>query len=86
MLNYNDRVGKSFESLSIGVYECHTKTLPRREQIWQDQWHVLGTYGTWSLLGLHTCAFLVSQFFHYRREARKLKHLETLVKGNVAWA
>jgi len=54
------------------------------EQIWQDQWRILSTFGTWSLIVLNSLIFLSSQFFHYRREASKMKHLETLIKENVA--
>lgn len=53
------------------------------EQIWQDQWRVLGTYGTWSLIVLNSFIFLASQAFHYRRENQKMKHMEDLVKSTL---
>ena len=43
------------------------------EQMWQDRWRVLGTYGTWTLIGLNSVIFLGGQFFHYRRETSRLK-------------
>jgi hypothetical protein len=49
------------------------------EQIWQDQWRVLGTFGTWSLIVLNSIVFLASQFFHNRRETQKIKAIETLI-------
>jgi hypothetical protein len=36
------------------------------------------------LIVLNSVIFLSSQFFHYRREAAKMKHLEKLIKENVA--
>ena len=54
------------------------------EQIWQDQWRILSTFGTWSLIVLNSILFLSSQFFTRRREASKMKHLEKLIKENMA--
>ncbi|KAL3910886.1 MAG: hypothetical protein SGARI_001912 [Bacillariaceae sp.] len=39
------------------------------EQIWQDQWRVLGTYGTWSLIVLNT-------------ENARMKAIEELIRDN----
>ena len=49
------------------------------EQMWQDKWRVLGTYGTWSLIVLNSIVFLGGQFFHQRREVRRLKAIEELI-------
>ena len=54
------------------------------EQIWQDRWRVLGTYGTWTLIGLNSVIFLGGQFFHYRREATRLKRSEDLIRDSNA--
>ena len=50
------------------------------EQIWQDKWRVLGTYGTWGLIGLNTVIFIGGQIFHFRREAGRLKRIEDLIR------
>ena len=54
------------------------------EQMWQDKWRVLGTYGTWALIGLNTLVFLGGQFFHQRREVMRLKAIEELIQEKVA--
>lgn len=50
------------------------------EQIWQDQWRVLGTYGTWSLIVLNSCVFLGSQYFQRRRERERTETIAQLIK------
>ncbi|KAG7355193.1 She9 / Mdm33 family protein [Nitzschia inconspicua] len=52
------------------------------EQIWQDQWRVLGTYGTWSLIVLNSCVFLGSQYFLRVRENARMKAIEELIREN----
>ncbi|KAL3917325.1 MAG: hypothetical protein SGARI_007743, partial [Bacillariaceae sp.] len=52
------------------------------EQIWQDQWRVLGTYGTWSLIVLNSCVFLGSQYFLRLRENARMKAIEELIREN----
>ena len=52
------------------------------EQIWQDRWRVLGTYGTWTLIGLNSIIFLGGQVFHYQREATRLKRIEDLIRDS----
>jgi hypothetical protein len=54
------------------------------EQIWQDQWRVLGTYGTWSLIVLNSCVFLASQYFLRLRENARMKAIEELIRDNTA--
>uniref|UniRef100_A0A7S1GQ64 Sensitive to high expression protein 9, mitochondrial n=1 Tax=Cyclophora tenuis TaxID=216820 RepID=A0A7S1GQ64_CYCTE len=54
------------------------------EQIWQDKWRVLGTYGTWSLIGLNSIVFLGSQIFHQRREVLRLKAIEALIHDKMS--
>ena len=53
------------------------------EQIWQDYWRIISTYGTWSLIVLNTVVFLASQFFHRRREAMRIKAIETLINEKI---
>jgi hypothetical protein len=53
------------------------------EQMWQDKWRMLGTFGTWSLIGLNSIVFLGSQFFHQRREVNRLKAIEDLILDNL---
>ncbi|KAI2488778.1 She9 / Mdm33 family [Fragilaria crotonensis] len=53
------------------------------EQMWQDKWRMLGTFGTWTLIGLNSLVFLGSQFFHQRREVNRLKAIEELIKENL---
>lgn len=52
------------------------------EQIWQDQWRVLGTYGTWGLIVLNSCVFLGSQVFQRRREKDRMESIERLIREN----
>ena len=53
------------------------------EQMWQEKWRMLGTFGTWTLIGLNSFVFLGSQFFHQRREVNRLKAIEELIKDNL---
>eukprot|EP00550_Attheya_septentrionalis_P003279 CAMPEP_0198289766 /NCGR_PEP_ID=MMETSP1449-20131203/7854_1 /TAXON_ID=420275 /ORGANISM="Attheya septentrionalis, Strain CCMP2084" /LENGTH=381 /DNA_ID=CAMNT_0043988153 /DNA_START=28 /DNA_END=1170 /DNA_ORIENTATION=+ len=53
------------------------------EQIWQDKWRVLGTYGTWVLIGLNSVVFLGSQFFHQKREVGRLKAIQDLINEKL---
>jgi She9 / Mdm33 family len=53
------------------------------EQMWQEKWRMLGTFGTWTLIGLNSFLFLGSQFFHQRREINRLKAIEQLIKDNL---
>lgn len=53
------------------------------EQMWQEKWRMLGTFGTWTLIGLNSIVFLGSQFFHQRREVKRLKAIEQLIKDNL---
>jgi hypothetical protein len=53
------------------------------EQMWQDKWRMMSTYGTWALIGLNSIVFLGSQFFHQRREVNRLKAIEELITENL---
>lgn len=53
------------------------------EQMWQEKWRMLGTYGTWCLIGLNSVVFLGSQLFHMRRESNRLKSIEVLISENL---
>jgi hypothetical protein len=50
------------------------------EQVWQDKWRVLGTYWTWTLIGLNSVVFIVGQVLHYRRETSRLQSLQDMIK------
>lgn len=54
------------------------------EQIWQDQWRVLGTYGTWTLIVLNSCVFLGSQFFQRRREQDRTETIKRLIQESTS--
>jgi She9 / Mdm33 family len=77
-------LGKAEELLSKRQLEYMNRMRRRyhEEQIWQDQWRVLGTYGTWSLIVLNSCVFLGSQFFLQQREHARMKAIEELVREN----
>jgi She9 / Mdm33 family len=53
------------------------------EQMWQDKWRMLGTFETWTVIGLNSIVFLGSQFFHQRREVNRQKAIEELIKENL---
>jgi hypothetical protein len=53
------------------------------EQMWQDKWRMISTYGTWSLIGLNTVIFLFSQFFYQWRESQRLKAMGRLINENL---
>ena len=50
------------------------------EQIWQDKWRVLSTYGTWGLIVLNTALFCGGQIFHWRREDGRMRLIEDLIR------
>jgi She9 / Mdm33 family len=52
------------------------------EHVWQEKWRMLGTYGTWILIGLNSIAFFGTQFFHQAREVKRLKAIEELITDN----
>jgi She9 / Mdm33 family len=53
------------------------------EQIWQDKWRVVGTYGTWSLIVLNSVVFLASQYFLQFREKARMKSMEELIRESI---
>jgi len=75
------------ESLSKRQLEYMNRIRRRyhEEQIWQDQWRVLGTYGTWSLIVLNSCVFLASQYFLRIRENQRMKAIEQLIHDTVGY-
>lgn len=54
------------------------------EQIWQDKWRILSTYGTWGLIGLNTVVFLISQCLFQLRETKRMKDFEFLLKQTLS--
>jgi len=76
----------TLEEKANGLQQMYMDALRRKyqeEQAWQDRWRVLGTLGTWSLIGLNSIVFLVSQLLFYRREARRLIDIENLIKNHL---
>jgi hypothetical protein len=53
------------------------------EQIWQDQWRIIGTFGTWSLIGLNTIVFMASQYMHQVRESRRLLEMQRFIEDKL---
>jgi len=50
---------------------------------------VLGTYGTWGLIGLNTAIFATGQLFNQRREEERLQKIEDLIRkggGTPDWS
>lgn len=54
------------------------------EQIWQDKWRVISTYGTWILIGLNSMIFIGGQFFHQMREQARVEALEELLNEKLS--
>ena len=50
------------------------------EQVWHDKWRVLGTYWTWTLIGLNSVVFIGGQVLHYRRETDRLNALHDMIR------
>merc|ERR1711862_977622 len=76
-------LARSEESLTRAQLDYINKMRRRyhEEQIWQDQWRVLGTYGTWTLIVLNSCVFLVSQYFLRQRETERMETIKQIVRG-----
>mmetsp|Transcript_10646 Transcript_10646/g.25622 ORF Transcript_10646/g.25622 Transcript_10646/m.25622 type:complete len:540 (+) Transcript_10646:82-1701(+) len=75
-------LGRSEELLTKSQLDYINKMRRRyhEEQIWQDQWRVLGTYGTWTLIVLNSCVFLSSQYYQRRRERDRTETIERLIR------
>ena len=54
------------------------------EQIWQDKWRVLSTFGTWGLIVLNSAVFLVSQYVNRQRETQRLRDMQELLKQTLS--
>jgi hypothetical protein len=50
------------------------------EQVWNDKWRVLGTYWTWTLIGLNSVVFIAGQVLHFRRETERLNALHDMIR------
>mmetsp|Transcript_27514 Transcript_27514/g.59217 ORF Transcript_27514/g.59217 Transcript_27514/m.59217 type:complete len:680 (-) Transcript_27514:99-2138(-) len=77
-------LGRSEEILIKAQLDYINKMRRRyhEEQIWQDQWRVLGTYGTWTLILLNSCVFMGSQYFQRRRERERMDTIAQLIREN----
>jgi hypothetical protein len=49
------------------------------EQIWQDKWRIMSTFGTWGLIVLNSIVFLISQYLYRMRETKRIKDTEGLM-------
>eukprot|EP00526_Cylindrotheca_closterium_P014299 CAMPEP_0113649508 /NCGR_PEP_ID=MMETSP0017_2-20120614/26304_1 /TAXON_ID=2856 /ORGANISM="Cylindrotheca closterium" /LENGTH=348 /DNA_ID=CAMNT_0000561881 /DNA_START=175 /DNA_END=1217 /DNA_ORIENTATION=+ /assembly_acc=CAM_ASM_000147 len=54
------------------------------EQIWQDKWRVLSTFGTWGLIVLNSIVFLGSQYMTRLRETRRLKDIQSMLEESLS--
>ncbi|CAJ1964877.1 unnamed protein product [Cylindrotheca closterium] len=54
------------------------------EQIWQDKWRVLSTFGTWGLIVLNSIVFLGSQYMNQLRESRRMKDIQSLLEESLS--
>lgn len=54
------------------------------EQIWQDKWRVLSTFGTWGLIVLNSAVFLISQYVNRQRETQRLRDMQELLKQTLS--
>ena len=80
------------KALRIAEAECdrtrgeYVDALRRRyheEQMWQERWRVLSTYGTWALIVINSAVFVVGQYLFYRREERRMTAIEAAIEGGV---
>mmetsp|Transcript_26384 Transcript_26384/g.40847 ORF Transcript_26384/g.40847 Transcript_26384/m.40847 type:complete len:327 (+) Transcript_26384:165-1145(+) len=53
------------------------------EQLWQDKWRVISTYGTWVLIGLNSVIFVGGQFFHQIREEERMAQMNNLLNEKL---
>eukprot|EP00980_Cylindrotheca_fusiformis_P031490 scaffold26459_cov162-Cylindrotheca_fusiformis.AAC.4 len=70
------------ESQQASAQTEYMNDLRRRyheEQIWQDKWRVMSTFGTWGLIVLNSIVFLISQYLYRMRETRRMKEIESLL-------
>lgn len=54
------------------------------EQIWQDKWRVMSTFGTWGLIILNSFVFLISQYLYRTRETNRIKEIESLLHQTLS--
>jgi hypothetical protein len=74
-------LAQSEESLTRSQLDYINKMRKRyhEENMWQDQWRVIGTYGTWILIGLNSCVFLGSQYNLRLRETERMETIKQLL-------
>jgi hypothetical protein len=73
---------RSTEQIAAARQLTYLDALRRRyqeETVWQDKWRILGTYGTWTLIGINSLVFGASQYLHQRRERERANHIEALL-------
>lgn len=50
------------------------------EQLWQDKWRVISTYGTWALIGINSMVFIISQYLQKHREDERIRRFSQLME------
>jgi sensitive to high expression protein 9 len=65
-------------------YMNHLRRRYHEEQIWQDKWRILSTFGTWGLILLNTFVFLVSQYLYRMRETQRIKAMQELLQQTLS--
>ena len=84
-----DDARKTLRQQEQSLSECqlsYINALRKRyheEQIWQDKWRIIGTYGTWSLIVLNSIVFLASQYIHQLRESRRIQAIAALINEKI---
>lgn len=53
------------------------------EQLWQDKWRVISTYGTWALIGLNSLIFVGGQLFQQVREEKRMIQMNNLLNEKL---
>ena len=59
------------------------RTRYHEEQIWQDKWRVVSTYGTWLLIGMNSILFLGGQYLNRVREDQRVQKLSAIVVDSL---
>jgi hypothetical protein len=54
------------------------------EQLWQDKWRVISTYGTWILIGINSIVFIGGQMLHQRREGERIRIFSSLIDDKLS--
>jgi hypothetical protein len=78
---------KQFEDLQEKTKKEYMDAVRKRyheEQLWQDKWRVISTYGTWILIGINSIVFIGGQMLHQRREGERIRILSNLIDDKLS--